>query len=260
MQKPVLDKNAMIKWLGDVIEAEIKKPDNEIDTALIVECSEYLDELLSDIQISDEQMKRNIANIKNRSCDTTNTASTRHHRRTPRMRRFIAAICAAALLWGGAVSAYAFIPAFRDMIREVLNLPSGSSVDSEGITFVNFGEITKYENIEELINAENLDIIYPHELPEELKIKSITYIDNATSPFYSILFVDNLVSISIDKTEIDPSQLSDSSEVYENLYGITSYVLCENEVYTSVTLYGGYTYYVTAYNYQHIMDILENLY
>lgn len=257
MQKPTLDKSAMIKWLGDVIEAEIKKPDNEIDTALIVECSEYLDELLSDIQISDEQIERNIAKIKNKSSNTKNTSSIR---RTPRMRRFIAAICAAALLVGGTVSAYAFIPAFRDMVREVLDLPSGSSVDSEGITFVHRGKTREYNSLEELVTSENLDILYPHNLPDELKIEFIRSMGAGDSLVYSISFIDNIASISIKAGEIDISQLSTDSEMFESTKNVISYLLAEGEVFTSVTVYNGYTYYVTTYNRSHLTIILENLY
>ena len=54
MQKPILDKESMIKWLGEVIDAEMDKPDDEIDMALVMECDAYLAELMSDIEISDE--------------------------------------------------------------------------------------------------------------------------------------------------------------------------------------------------------------
>ncbi len=47
MQKPMLDKEAIIRWLGEVIDAEMAKPEDEIDMALVAECDMYLSELMS---------------------------------------------------------------------------------------------------------------------------------------------------------------------------------------------------------------------
>ena len=108
LQKPILDKEAMIKWLGEVIDAEMEKSDDEIDMALVMECDAYLAELMSDIKISDEQIEHNIARIMNKPSNDKIT-STAPRRTFPR-RRLIAIICAVALLICGTVSAYAFVP------------------------------------------------------------------------------------------------------------------------------------------------------
>ena len=169
MQKPMLDKQDMIRFLGDVIEAEMDKPEDEIDMELIAECDAYLAELLADTEISDEQMTANIAKIKGKACHTK--APETRTRRMPRPRRLIAAILAAVLLIGGTLTAYAFVPAFRDMVRNVLNLGKGSTMDDGGVTFIYSGKRSTYESIEELIQKENIDILYPHNLPEGLKKK-----------------------------------------------------------------------------------------
>ena len=93
LQKPILDKEAMIKWLGEIIDAEMEKGDDEIDMALVMECDAYLAELMSDVVISEEQMAKNIASIKGKTCNDKITSTKR---RTPRMRRIIAAVCAAS--------------------------------------------------------------------------------------------------------------------------------------------------------------------
>lgn len=257
LQKPILDKEAMIKWLGEIIDAEMEKGDDEIDMALVMECDAYLAELMSDVVISEEQMAKNIASIKGKTCNDKITSTKR---RTPRMRRIIAAICAAAVIIGGTVTAYAFVPAFRDMVRDVLNLGQGSSVDEGGITYVYAGKTATYKSIDELIQSENLDILYPHDLPDELKIKSITGSGEGNLLTYFISFNDSSLSISIDVGEIDVSKLSSDSEMFKNQHDIISYILSEQTLFTSVTVHNGYTYYITTHDKAYITTILENLY
>ena len=55
LQKPILDKSVLAKWLGDVIRAEMEKTVEEINWELVDECEAYLAELYSDIRISEEQ-------------------------------------------------------------------------------------------------------------------------------------------------------------------------------------------------------------
>lgn len=259
MQKPILDKEAMIKWLGEVIDAEMDKPDDEIDMALVMECDAYLAELMSDIEISDEQMERNIANIMKKPCNKTIPSRTTVGR-TPRIRRIVAVICAAALIIGCAVSAYAFVPAFRDMIRNVLNLNVGSKVQDDGITFINFGKTYNYSTIDELIQKENLGILYPHNLPDTLKIKFISSAGKGNDLVYSISFADNLASISIKALEYDTSKLASDTELFVNTHDIISYISWEDDIFLSTTVYNGWTYYVAANSMDNLTTILENLY
>lgn len=256
MQKPMLDRDILAKWLGDVISEEIKKSDTEIDWNLVDECETFLGELYSDVVISEEQMTANIAKIKAKTCTTTSTPKAR---RTPRMRRVFAAGLAATLILCSAVTAYAFVPSFRNMVQYVLKLNVGESFEDSGVTYVNAGKTEMYKNIEELIQCENLNILYPHSISEELQIKFIMS-SGDENPTYNIGFVDGLASINITSSEENIVKISDQSEVYLNDEGIVSYILSDDEIFTSVTIYNGYTYYVTTYNESHMIMILDSLY
>lgn len=258
MKKPILDKQDMIRWLGDIISAEMDKPEDEIDMELVMECEAYLAELMSDIEITDAQMQENIAKIKGMACHTESPAV--RIRLIPRMRRIIAAVCAASILAGGGITAYAFVPAFRDMVHNVLNLGSGSSVDDGGVTFINRGETHRYQSIGELVENEGLDILYPHNLPEGLKIKTIIRTGKDNDQVYTIGFADGITTINIDFGEGDISTLSDKSEIFTNSKGITSYILAKEEMVISTTVHNGWTYYITTNTIVNIKIILENLY
>lgn len=257
MQKPILDKSVLAKWLGDVISTEMEKPVNKINWDLVDECEKYLAELYSDIVIPDEQIKQNIANIKKKYGNIKLPFS---HRRTPRMRRIIAAICIIMSVLACGVSAYAFIPGFREMIHDVLNIPIGESLDMDGMTFTRHGEKKKYRNIEELIQAENLDILIPNKLPDEMSIVSITVVNTDGKDEYYISLSDRTASVLASVGEIDVSMLSDKAVIYENNYGIVSYITDDGNLYSSVTVHNGWTYYISVFDKSQLITILDNLY
>ncbi len=252
------DKETLIRFLGDVIEAEMDKPDDEINLGLIEECEGFLAELMSDVTISDEQMQRNIAKIKGMAVPREITPI--RPRRMPRPRRIAAVILAAVLLLGGSLTAYAFVPAFRDMVRNVLHLSSGDSIDGDGVTYVYNGERKRYDSIEDWVASENLDILYPHKLPDGLVIRNIIASNNGEVPMYNISFDDGITGIVILHNEIDTSTLHKESELYENNYGILSYILTSENAVTSVIVHNGYTYYISTNTLDDMMSILENLY
>lgn len=261
MRTPVFDsfdKETLIRFLGDVIEAEMDKPDDEINLELIEECDGFLSELLSDVTVSDGQMKENIAKIKGMA--TFAEIPPIRTRRMPRPRRLVAAILAAVLLIGGSLTAYAFVPAFRDVVCYVLNLDSGSQIEDGGLTYVYYGQRETFKSIEEWVNAQNLDILYPHDLSKHLQIKTIVATDEAGRQIYSMAFVDGVTGIRINSGETDASALHKESKLYENNYGILSYILSSDAAVTSVIVYNGYTYYITTNTLDDMMSILENLY
>lgn len=261
MRTPVFDsfdKETLIRFLGDVIEAEMNKPDDEINLGLIEECDGFLAELLSDVTVSDEQMAENIAKIKGMAAPCAITPIC--PRRLLRPRRLVAAILAAALLIGGSLTAYAFVPAFRDMVRNVLNLDSGEAIDGEGVTYIYSGKASTYQSIDELVQKENLDILYPHDLPDSLRIKSIIGSGEGDGLIYNIAFSDGVTGIDIESGEIDISTLYKESEKFVNSQNITSYILVNEEKVVSTTVHNGWTYYITANTVDAMKVILENLY
>ena len=257
MQKSMIDRESLAKWLGDIISEEMKKSDSEIDWDLVDECEAYLAELYSDVVISEKELKANIAKIKASACNVT---SSPKRSRKPRMRRLLAAGLAAALLFCCAVTAYAFVPQFRDAIQRVLCLNPGTAVNEDGVTYVYNGKIHLYANIEELFQNEKIDIVYPHNLPNELKIEAVSAAGEIGERVYAISFVDNVASISIKNGEIDVSDLSLENPPYKNQNEIVSYISSDNGIFIAVTVFNGYTYYVTAYDESQLITILESLY
>lgn len=259
MKEPKLDKQAMISFLGDVISTEIEKANDEIDTELIAECEAFLAELITDVEISDEQMQNNIAKIKSKVLNTAIPTPQKNHR-VPNFKRIIAAVCAAVILLCAGATACAFIPELRDVIVLILKRGSGSEVNSGGVTYVNRGVMSSYDDIQSLIEAENLSILYPHDLPDGLTIKEVSTSGNESHLKYYFSFENDGISMVVHRGEIDTSTLSDASETFISLSNIVSYIIMRNEIVVSTTVHNGWTYYVTANTMEDIKEILQNLY
>jgi len=257
MQKPMIDREILAKWLGDIISEEMKKSDSEIDWDLVDECEAYLAELYSDVVISEKELKANIAKIKEKTCNVT---SSPKRSRKPRMRRLLAAGLAAAVLLCCAVTAYAFVPSVRDMINTVLRLPVGSMIDDQGITFTYEGRITSYNSIDELMQNEKLDIMYPHSLPDGLKIKHVTCTGENTTFRCTITFADNLGSVVAEAHEIDASKISSSAIIHESLNDIKYYITDDGTLYTAIAIHSGWTYRINMYSMEHLIGLLDNIY
>ena len=141
-----------------------------------------------------------------------------------------------------ALTAYATVPSFNDMIRRVLGMPVGSSVDDGGITFINDGKTNQYSSLDELIDAENLrdyNIMIPKNLPDELKISSIYYIASTDGAEFDICFIDESVSMHLKIGEpIEPT----SSVEQLTINGFVVYIDEFNEQYASMMTYDNNSY------------------
>ncbi len=157
------------------------------------------------------------------------------------------------------LTAYAMMPSFNDMIRRVLGMPIGSSVDDSGITFINAGKTKQYSSLDELIEAENLrdyNIMIPKNLPDELKISSIYYIASTDGAEFDICFIDESVSmyLKIGKP-IEPT----SSAERLTINGFVVYIDEFNEQCSSMMSYNNNSYYITSPNRDTIITIFEHM-
>jgi len=231
MQKPMLDRDILAKWLGDIISEEMKKSDDEIDWDLVDECEAFLAELYSDVVISEEQMTANIAKIKAKTCTTSSPKTSRK----PRMRRVFAAGLAAAIILCSAVTAYAFVPSFRNMVQCVLKLDQGESIEDGGITYIHGGTMQSYSSMEVLMNNEVFDFSLPIITSDSLKLKTILCDDASNTTV--LCFDDTSIryEIWLNNTEIE-TYLEIATEY---TFKHTTYIVTKEN--SGIISYGSYT-------------------
>ncbi len=139
--------------------------------------------------------------------------------------------------------------------RELLSCPAGSKMEEGGITLVHFGETTQYSSIEELLAAEELDIMYPAKLPEGVFITEVRMvhglsgkevIEIKTTDAQTIVYID----LEADSTN---GSLADSVELR---IGERIFHVCQKECF-AISFYNESYYYIQANNYDNLLMILQ---
>lgn len=252
----VLNEELISKWVSEVIHREVSKPDGEADLELIDECEKTLS-CLNGGGLSEEELKKRLEKITGKS---SYQAVSVHKLRAKSKRRIaLAAACMVVVMLIGMVTAYATVPSFNDMIRGVLGMPIGSSVDDSEITFINDGKITQYSSLDGLINAEKLNdygIIFPENLPAELSITSIEYSEYDDVKEVDILFSggnEHLFIYMGRDAGVEPSTM----QLFIN--GFVVYISEKEDVYASMMSYNNNLYCMTSANKDAIITIFEHM-
>lgn len=249
-------KSDFAKLLGDIISTEIEKPDGKVDMNLVIECEECLSELLGNgNDFTNEQLEQKLIEIKSKSAKVNKKT---FKMRTP-FRKSIIALCAVIVLIAGSVTVYAISPAFRSMVLSLLNLSEGTSIENSGITYIYLGEAVVYSNIEKMIEAESLDIMYPHKLPDGVVLEKVSASETQQNIIIVFSFNDPTLSLGIESNaDINLSEIAEHAEMYE-VNGRISYISEWDNQYNSITVNDEYAYYISSNSKDDLMFILNNL-
>ena len=255
-----LNEELLAEWLCEIIHREVSKPDDEADMELVEECEKTLLSLSNSTSVSEDELRERL----NRIISNEKVQDASQHKQLFRLIHRAAAIaaCAAVFLFAGVMTVYAFVPSFQSFVREVLNLQTGTSIEHDGITYINNGESKIYSSLDELLEGEglyDLNIILPNNLPRELMISGVRTVSSDIGEELDVMFVDEGVSMSIEnRTDINMAEIIESSERVE-INGITAYINGSDGLYVMVSILGSHTYYITADSKDKIITILENM-
>ena len=246
-------KKRTIKLLGEIISSESAKPDDEADFVLIEECENLLCELLdADISLSEEDIDARIKKI------TQKNSKILFGKTKKRISRVVAIACASIALCIGVGAAACMIdPKILDGIRTILKYNVGESIDIDGITFTNGGKVKEYKTIDELLADNQIDIMYPHELPEGVYIEDVYVSEEGLFPIEMAL--SNNGMIFIYDTDIEDYEklktISDGIEINGNIF----YVKQTHEQWTALVYNDLYMYQITCSNREDLQIIMEGL-
>ena len=193
-----------------------------------------------------------------------NTAPTKKPRRF--FKRFATACAAmlafcflsfsvAAVALGSYSAAWEYI---SSNVSAILNLNGSKDVD--GITIIKSDYTKKYDTIEELLVAENLDILYPASLPEGVKIEKIKlklYDDQKQELLFVFnnseygFLITNYFSLNLDT-------IQNYSKITIN--NIDFYII--NTIdgnYQAIAQFNNNEYAITSNNYDNLINIMHNM-
>lgn len=230
---------------------------DEGDMDLIHACASRLDEL-NGPAMSDEEFLAAIKKAEEEYVSSnTNTLPVRTvKRRLASKKIWLVAAVIALLVAMATVTASAFGVNVFEFFREVMGLPAGEKVDKDTITLVNNGKIKEYDSIIELLTSENLNVLYPEVLPDDITLEKV-YITKGLNDGLSVQFTMNVPStyISIDTNTKDDAVNDYTEQLIIN--GCTYYIF-EDEMF-AVSYCKNCYYYVTSDSYENLILIIENM-
>ena len=177
----------LIQYLNDVVDTEIKKSD-EMDTDIIDECVDWILELKGiQVKLSEEEIKRRVRSIIAKQ-------------NIPKKRKFrflyIAASIIVIIFSVQAISITAFSFNFFDWTKEQFLTLLGIEEYRDDTSYL-ASHSRRYNTVEELEKAENIDIVVPTWLPGDIEIKDISYIYEFDERQVVVAYTDNLTGLSI---------------------------------------------------------------
>lgn len=228
------------------------------DAELICKCSELLDKTDPDPMTSEAFM--NIIEKSKREHITVIDEAT--ERNSMPKKRFIlkrtALVAAAVLILMTSTAAIAGALGFDiyKYISEIVREPEGTEINVDEFTFYHNGEVKQYASVEEMIENENLDIMYPARLPDGVRINKI-YLTTEINGNRIIQIITNDVNVNYN-IEFSNAPIESYSQEIIEYQGIEFHIKHE-EPYSASFLYKNNKYCISATTKEDLILIIENL-
>ena len=255
--------NAEIDYLTKLVQKELSKPQKKIDINKVKEYQNRIIELENLKRTDEEQLQNIISTLKTRvereKTQMPTQAFSKHRKIFTRVA--ITAFCVVFILFSAfsvtAIAVGGFDEAWgniAEFVSELLNLSPGT-YDGDGFTLIKGNSSSRFDSVEALLQEEELKILYPANLPENIEIENITIIEieNDMRVYFNFNIDDlTMLTKAIGKQIDDPEHLRIINEFacyvdqYDGKYQATFYH--ENREYT-----------IVHSNYEELVEIIENL-
>lgn len=190
-------RDVRMQWLCKIIDNEMAKNIDEIDMDLVNECQEELDELMQETRaerISEQATVTSAEPEYAGNLASRGRVYKKNHGAGYRtMRTRLVTLVAAVIVVFSSMTVISVVAksqgygsAFEyvsEKAKEIFNSKKGTVIKDGNIAIVRNGQTKNYASIDELVQQENLDIMYPTELPEELKIEKVVVIEVAEDEY-----------------------------------------------------------------------------
>ncbi len=249
MDKEYISQEKFIKLLENTIEAELQKPSEETDMKAVLECEHLINALMGNEHVyTSEEAEKYFAKIKEKKA----TKKTVHIF----SKKALVASVAVFVMFLGAFTVYATSPVVREFIHKTLNLDVGNSFEEEGITYTNSGKDIKYNNIEELLNNEGLNIKYPKYVPYDSSIKIINYAETEETIYFT--FDNNKIQFTINlENSLNDSSIKNAEKLTINNLDI--YIFSKNSCFIAYAIINNDLYTIQCDSKEELLNIINSI-
>ncbi|MBQ8182669.1 MAG: hypothetical protein IJ025_02060 [Clostridia bacterium] len=268
MELTIQEKLKLIEFFEFQRDREVSKPIGEMDVDTI---DAYV-KILLDLQDKHHQLSSDFINEQVRKVFRTEenktaapeTVKTTKKRYNKKMVWLIAACIALLVALFSIVSSateWSFFDFLTEKFGSVHSTPIGERIDFNGETIILAGSSTTYSSVEEALEAEKIDVLYPSVLPESIEIKELLFHQNDSTKTMTYIFNDTALSLEVYfNTSIPEEEKQVSTEIRE-INSITCYICDMPDISnTQITFeYEGNTYTFSHTEKDALIEIIENL-
>ena len=261
----------LIMWLTQIIDNEVNKSDDQMDMDLILECSDYLDELQKEKNFYKEQdILQKIAIIKQRVENSAKHEESvriiRTKRRVPLYKKILIAVAAALLIAISTLAVVARVQNYdsvlaflKDHIDQIKRMSANETLEDNDISVSKAENTVWYDSIEELLATEGIIIFLPDADLSDYAVKSICKSDIGNGRFYILVLFENTDGQIIVYNYLTSNYSNWSANeiyVYKN---IDFYIFVREGMYHASCQYNGYEYTITSDTRDSLIEIINNL-
>ena len=144
--------------------------------------------------------------------------------------------------------------------QKIFGLDAGDRMNDNGITLIKQDSVVSYDSIEELLQIEGYDILYPSELPDGIVVTKISQqIIDEDYILYSFQFTDSNLSVVVS-TRYNISQEDLSNDKRLDISTLTTYLVKqESGIYQAVGYDNKYEYLFYCTDYDVLIKILNGM-
>ncbi len=265
-----------ISRLYQIIENELQKPEDEMDSSLIAECSDFIEEIRQEQgeQQSidyDQTLESIYAKIEGLNAgQPANVPQVAKRLRFPRRKRMVIRLSVAMIailvlmmsitvvaVHNGYSSAWEYIAA---NIKEIMDMSGGESENTGNITMIINNHGTHYSSIEELLEQEQLDIMYPSVLPENVKLQKVTQYDSEENGIaWDFQTSDDKLGFTVYNSYRTPLDAIGNVVEYQTEQLNFVIIQMNDQTYHAIAQQNGYEYIIRYDNYNELLRIIKGM-
>ena len=256
----------IIEKLRVIIDLEESKPLAERDVDLITECVDYLMELEQGVELTQEELEEEKQKIYAYNKNLNKPA------KRLKFKGLLVAACFVILMLLANFAAMACgidtISILKEWGHRIVEMFEGEKAEYKGITIINEGESISYSSNEEFVNKENLNILYPTKLPENIQIIQIAVSGsydsnyNYSSEFRRVFYVTNNNNTNIivnTNPNVSRDFLENPNLKIETIGSYECYIDCFDNLIQCTFIYNDITYTVKTTTHDSLVTIITNL-
>ncbi len=264
------DNQEFIKKLELLRDLEAEKPVEEMDVSLVKACVELILELRGEtVNFTPEEVEEKVRKIPFVEETTTlNTPPQSVKGRSTKVKSrkilLIAAIIS-ILIAIFAVTSIAFdwniFDELKNRFGTVADTPINEEININGISAFLRGENENYKTLASAFRNQEIEILYPEKLPDNIIIKDVVRYQLSGKEEISIVFNNSELTYSISLDDIIPKDIVSIETKRVLINNLDCYIIDKKDV-EFVQVYFEYkcNLYVLSYNNeQGLIEIIENL-